>query len=204
MNNRRRATDYDVPRETWQKLSIYEGLVSKWSTTINLVARNSLADIRMRHIEDSIFIAQRCSGTSRWLDLGSGAGFPGLVVAILYNEMREVILVECDRRKAEFLRVVKRELALDVNIISERAENIVNQEAGIISARALAPLPKLLDLCYLHSSHPTKLILPKGRNWAQEVDVSHLRWSYDLNVVNNPAAEGSVVLEISDLRKVER
>lgn len=189
----------DVPRETLEKLVAFEALVRKWSGAINLVARSTLPDLRRRHIEDSVFIARTARDTESWLDIGSGAGFPGLVVAILHDGRRQVTLVESDWRKAEFLKAARRDLAIDVEIMNERMENVPPLGCGIISARAVAPLSRLLDLCHPQLGPETTLILPKGKSWRQEVLASQKMWEYDLEIIDNPVSDGGVVLKISKL-----
>ena len=193
---------YDVSRETSQKLSVLAALVRKWSRAINLIGRETLADIETRHIGDSLFLTSCKDGADDWLDLGSGAGFPGLVVAIQSQGNRHVTLVESDLRKCEFLSAVKRELSLNVNVIRGRIEEIKPQKAPVISARALAPLPKLLEFCFRHAVPSSTLLLPKGENWPKEVDDSRTDWSYDLDVLENPVAAGSVVLKIENLARM--
>lgn len=189
----------DVSRETLSRLVTLEELVLKWSGTINLVADSTLPEIRMRHINDSLFIARTMPGETSWMDIGSGAGFPGLVVAILYHGQRSVTLVESDRRKAEFLRMARRVMELDIEIINDRIENIEMRRYDVISARALAPLNRLLGMCYPFNGPGTTLILPKGRCWRAEVLASQGIWEYDHEVIENPDEEDAVVLKITNL-----
>ncbi len=191
----------DVSRETYEKLCALEQLVRKWSGTINLVAKDTLPNMWQRHILDSVFIAQTVPCASRWLDVGSGAGFPGAVIAIIYRDQCSVTLVESDRRKAEFLRAARRELNIDVEIICDRVEDLGEQWFDVISARALAPLPKLLEMCSPLTGVGTTLILPKGRSWQKEVTASRQMWDYDLEVVRNPVLDSSVVLKITELER---
>ena len=140
----------DVSRETISLLKRLGLLVEKWNKSINLISKKTVPEIWNRHILDSaqIFYANKKS-FKKWLDIGSGAGFPGLVVAILAQEKNigsETVLVESDKRKCVFLSTVKRELNLNLSIINSRIESCERQQADVISARALADLPSLLDL----------------------------------------------------------
>ena len=143
------AEHFDVSRETLASLSAYVALLEKWQHRINLVSSATLPDIWHRHILDSaqllphlpvISTHQRC----QILDIGSGAGFPGLVLAIL--GAGDVQLVESDQRKAVFLQTVIRELGLSARVINQRIETLPTIQPDVITARALAALPKLISL----------------------------------------------------------
>ena len=131
----------DVSRETVQTLLDFEMLVRKWTTAINLVSKSTVSEIWQRHISDSAQIFQYLpAGAKNWLDLGSGGGFPGIVVSILARELApglRVTLVESDRRKATFLRQAAQQFGLDVVVLDKRIESIPPQAADVLSARAL-------------------------------------------------------------------
>ena len=148
----------NVSRET-AELAKLAALVRKWSPTINLVAPATLDAIEARHIDDSLQLVRLARfAAGDWLDLGSGGGFPGLVVAIARPDL-SVILVESDARKCSFLRIAGRELDLaNLRILHGRIEAIPPQSAANLSARALAPLPDLLSYVGRH-------IGPQGRAW---------------------------------------
>jgi 16S rRNA (guanine527-N7)-methyltransferase len=131
------------------RLRIYEALLRKWQPSINLVSRRTLDELWIRHFADSLQVPAAIPGACHWLDLGSGAGFPGLVTAILHADDRnaKVHLVESDRRKCAFLREVSRETGAPTVIHCDRIENIVpklTDPIEAVSARALAPLDTLL------------------------------------------------------------
>ena len=143
------ASRFDVSRETLTSLSAYVTLLKKWQPRINLVSPATLPDIWHRHIWDSaqllqylpvVTARQRC----KILDIGSGAGFPGLVLAIL--GAGDVKLVESDQRKAVFLQTVIWELGLSACVINQRIETLPACQPDVITARALAALPKLMSL----------------------------------------------------------
>ena len=117
-----------VSRETIDRLSIYANLLEKWNPRINLVSRSTLDDLWSRHIVDSAQLFELAPVTAKhWVDLGSGGGFPGLVIAILAKELRpelEVVLVESDQRKCAFLRTVSRETNCGAVVHSKRVEEI--------------------------------------------------------------------------------
>lgn len=196
---------FDVSRETFGALKDYQSLIQKWSPRINLVAKSTLADIWDRHICDSaqVFHVKQDEAGS-WVDFGAGGGLPGIVVAILAKEKQpklDVTLVESDQRKCAFLRTVIRELALRATVLSDRIETLDPLGANIISARALAPLPKLLDLSHRHLQPDGICLFQKGQAWKKEVADARSAWSFDLNVVESKTQTEAVILEIGDIRR---
>lgn len=136
-----------VSRETRERLDIYAGLLRKWQRSINLVGPRTIGDLWNRHFTDSAqllpLIPSAETPTTRVLvDFGSGAGFPGLVLAIL--GAGEVHLIESDQRKATFLREVARATGTPVTVHAKRIEQVAPFPADVVSARALAPLNDLL------------------------------------------------------------
>ena len=179
------ARHFDVSRETIDKLLTYEALLRQWQKTINLVAPSTLEAVWSRHFADSAqILALAPPGAKRWLDLGSGAGFPGLVLAIMLagRAGAKVTLVESDTRKAAFLGEVARHTGAPVDIRPERLEKVATQSklgpVDVITARALAPLPRLLELAApAFSAHTIGLFL-KGREAETEVDAAKERWAF--------------------------
>lgn len=187
-----------VSRETEDQLRRFEGLVRKWNPAINLVSKASLDDLWTRHILDSAQLYTLTKPHGHWLDLGSGGGFPGLVIAILAkgagDELR-LTLVESDQRKATFLREVTRELSLPVTVRTDRIEHCPPQSADILSARALAPLTTLLGYAARHLAPNGTAIFPKGASWQQEVEAARKDWHFDLHT--SPSAtdlDGAVLI----------
>ena len=134
-----------VSRETLELLTVHLDLLRRWQPAINLVGAATLADPWRRHFLDSAQLARHLPGAAANLaDLGSGAGFPGMVLALL--GVSGVHLIEADRRKAQFLREVARATGARVGIHAERIERMQGWPADVITARALAPLPRLLEL----------------------------------------------------------
>jgi 16S rRNA (guanine527-N7)-methyltransferase len=134
----------DVSRETLERLELLVAGVEKWSRAINLVADCRPETIWERHVLDSVqLFPLRCAGGNTWCDLGSGGGFPGLVVAAMARELApelRLTLVESDRRKAAFLSVMARDLDVNATVAARRAESLAPRGAATVSARALAPL----------------------------------------------------------------
>lgn len=152
-------------------LARYAGLIRKWNPAINLVAPGTLDELENRHLADSERLAEIAPVDDLpWLDIGSGGGLPGLVVAILHPN-RPVTLVDSDRRKAAFLQNVIRELDLRCcRAIATRIETLAPASAHHLSARALAPLDRLMPYLDRHLAPDGTAWLMKGRNWRAELD----------------------------------
>lgn len=154
---------------SFEALERYCDMLGAENAQQNLVSKASLGCVWQRHIADSAQLLRHVPReTSTWLDLGTGAGLPGLVIAIMRPE-RHVILVESRRRRIEWLERCKADLGLDnCAIEGRRLEMVESFVAGVVSARAFAPLPKLLDLSARFSTSGTHWVLPKGRSAQQE------------------------------------
>lgn len=193
-----------VSRETIQRLDIYEALLRKWNRSINLVSRATLADGWSRHFMDSAqLLLQRPSG-EKWVDIGSGAGFPGLVCAILAAEVMpecSFTLLESDQRKCEFLRMVSRETSVPVKVIPQRIEIADPQNADVVSARALAPLSALLNYVERHGADGSVALLLKGKSYQIEIDEALDQWSFRSQVRPSVTNSEAVVLEISEVER---
>ena len=139
--------------------------------------------------------------SSRWVDIGSGAGFPGLVVAILAKELDPdlaVTLVESDARKAAFLRAVMRETSVEARLEVARAERIAPQGADVLSARALAPLDRLLALAERHLGQKGVALFPKGANAETEIEAALARWSFRCEKHPSRTDAKAVILKIGE------
>ncbi|AGT07181.1 methyltransferase GidB [Paracoccus aminophilus JCM 7686] len=193
----------DVSRETARALAQYCELVRKWNPRINLVAAGSLLEFEERHLRDSLQLVDLSAKTNtNWVDLGSGGGLPGLVVAISRPDL-EVKLIESDRRKAEFLRTVCRELGLkNCAIVAQRIEAVDRLDVANISARALAALPLLMSYVSRHLAEDGTAWLMKGRNWHAEVEEARKTWRFDL--ISHPSLtdENAAILEIRRIEHV--
>lgn len=171
----RRDLAEGLPAATVERLRVYEDLLRKWQRKINLVSESTLADIWSRHFLDSYQLLGLAGAWTRWVDLGSGGGFPGLVVAIANADpSRKVHLIEADKRKVAFLREVSRETGAPVEIHSGRVEVVLpelcNQERfDIVSARALAPLADLVRLAAPALKSGASGVFLKGKDFAAEL-----------------------------------
>lgn len=196
---------YNVSRETISKLKAYENMVLEWNNKINLVSRSSVENLWNRHILDSLQLIQFIKSTDKKLvDFGSGAGFPAIVIAIMCEQLfpeLKVNLVESIGKKITFLKAVKEELNLNINIYHDRIENLKISEIDIISSRALAALPKLLEYAQPFCERNTRLVFPKGENWKEELQVAQQKWLFDFKVVQSLTNTSGQILNISNLRR---
>jgi 16S rRNA (guanine527-N7)-methyltransferase len=164
----------DVSRETYDILSELVLLVKSESTRQNLVSASTIDDIWNRHVLDSVQLIGASNGAP-WLDLGTGAGFPGLVIAAF--SVGDVILVEERRLRYEFLsRAVDRLGLKNVTVIGDKIERVAGFSAKTISARAFAPLDKIFAVSYRFSTKKTRWILPKGRKAQEELESVRTTW----------------------------
>lgn len=191
-----------VSRET-ERLGAFAGLLRKWNPAINLIAPSTVDQLESRHIADALQLARLAKTTpGLWLDLGSGGGLPGLVLAIAHPQI-PVRLLESDQRKAAFLRNAIRELALqNADVICRRIEMADRQDAANISARALAPLPQLMAYVDRHLSPEGTAWLMKGRNWQKEVAEARKAWSFDMKAHQSSTDPDAAILEITGIRHV--
>jgi 16S rRNA (guanine527-N7)-methyltransferase len=195
-----------VSRETLDRLARLEGLLSKWNPAINLVARSTVPQAWDRHILDSAqLFSMSPESAKRWVDLGSGGGFPGLVIACLASELRphlKVTLIESDQRKSTFLRQAAADLDLDVRVLTNRIESTEAQNAEVLSARALASLPALLVYARRHL-HPQGIALfPKGASWKEEVEHARKEWHFDLSTKPSVTDPQAVILAVKAITHV--
>jgi 16S rRNA (guanine527-N7)-methyltransferase len=200
-----RLAGLNVSRETFERLELFAELLIKWNSRINLVSRSSLAELWTRHIIDSVQVFNCAGPTALWADLGSGGGFPGLVVAILAKEQHvdcKVVLIESDQRKAAFLRTVTREVGLDCQTISQRIEVAPPQNANIVSARALAELSVLLQYSERHLAKGGIALFPKGVTWQKELTSAQLQWRFDVDVIESQTMSGAAILKIEGATRV--
>ncbi len=196
---------YNVSHETYEKLKNYQALVLEWNSKFNLISKSTEATIWERHIVDSLQLIKYITNEDKiLLDLGSGAGFPGVVLAIACQEIYpdlQINLVESIGKKTAFLHAVNEQLNLNMEIHQERIEKLNIGKVDVITSRALAALPKLLDYAKPFCKKETRLILPKGENWSLENDEALMKWLYNYEVYNSDTSDVGKILRISDLRR---
>lgn len=197
----------DVSRETFDRLLALQALLEKWNPAINLVARSTLAEAWTRHIADSAQLYRLApAALPHWADLGSGGGFPGLVIAVLAAEQdpaRRITLVESDQRKSTFLRQAGREMALtNLSVLTDRIENVPALQADVISARALAALPALCGFAARHLAPSGLALFPKGAQYQDELAAASRDWRYDVTTHPSETDPSAVVLAMKAIQHV--
>ncbi len=201
------VSEFGVSRETAERLTIYAELLARWQKTINLVAPSTLGSIWHRHFADSAQILPLVGHSGgNWVDLGSGAGFPGLVLAIIRAESgpMRATLVESDSRKCAFLAEVLRKVGLPpaaiVEIRNQRIENRATQDSltgvDVITARALAPLDRLFELSVGLFAPSTRAFFLKGRDTEAEIEAARLRWSFECEIHSSRTDSSGRIVEV--------
>lgn len=195
----------DVSRETKERLSHYAALLEKWNPRINLVSRASLSDLATRHFEDSAQLHDLAAHpVAHWADIGSGGGFPGLVIAILARETgspAHMTLVESDARKSAFLRTVIRQTDIAATVRTARIEETEPLGADILSARALADLPTLLGFANRHLGPGGTALFPKGATWQQELSDAQSKWQFSHSVDKSRTDPAAVILRVTGVSR---
>jgi 16S rRNA (guanine527-N7)-methyltransferase len=192
---------HPVSRETIERLTIYVELVRKWQKSRNLVAPSTLGGIWTRHVADSVQVHALLPKARRWVDFGSGAGFPGLVTAILLagESGGTVHLVESNQSKAAFLRTVARETGAPAIVHAVRIEDFIagfDEEIEGVSARALASLDRLVPMAAPFVARGAAAVFHKGQDFAAEIAEATLSWSLDLIEHPSRIEPGSRLIEI--------
>jgi 16S rRNA (guanine527-N7)-methyltransferase len=197
------AAAFPVSRETLARLDAYVGLLAQWSARINLVGRDTLADPWRRHILDCAQLLPLIQqGARSLIDLGSGAGLPGLVLAIL--GVRGVELVEADSRKCAFLREAARVTAAPVTIHNARAEAIRPRPVEIVTARALAPLDRLLALAAPFLGPQSLCLFLKGARAEEELTLARRGWTMTSTALGSRSDPRGVVLRLQQVAREPR
>lgn len=207
-------TQNDVSRETWQgetaeRFVIYARLLAQWQERMNLVAPSTLPQMWTRHFADSLAFFTAMPRKKKWVDMGSGAGFPGLVIAIMLagepheNQNASVDIIESHEKKCGFLREVVRTTEIHdyVRIHHDRVENILPtlQSPDVITARALAPLEVLLKMSYSHLSEKSCGLFAKGEKYKEEVENARKIWNFEIEIVPSPTNPQAAMLKIDNL-----
>lgn len=194
-----------VTNRVKERLERFVALLTEWQGAHNLVSRATLDEVWTRHVADSLQLLEHAPPSFRhWVDLGSGAGFPGLVVAIACADEpgHRFTLVESNRKKAAFLRAAVRESGAHASVFADRIEAYATAGApgDVVSARALAPLPALFELGAPCLRADGVMLLLKGQDFVQELEVASKSWDFDVLDFSSATDPGGRVLAIRHLR----
>ncbi len=198
--------ELNVSRETMERLELFHKLLTRWQKKTNLVSTSTLEEFWTRHVIDSIQCLDLKPHVLDWADIGSGGGFPGLVIAIALadNEDTMVRLIESNNKKCAFLRAVIRETGARAAVLSSRAEAVIvgSNPPEIVCARAVTSLSALLQICEPWLSAKSTGLFHKGRNFRLELEETHDKWRFDLIEHQSRVIPESVILEISNLARL--
>lgn len=196
-------TKYNVSRETFDRLKAYEAALHEWQKKLNLVSNSSLEKAVDRHFLDSAQLFQYIPSNAKILfDLGSGAGFPGMVLAVMAAEKLpslKINLVESIKKKTVYLNAVKEAVGINVNIINYRIENCPKVTVDVFTSRAMCSLDKLLSYVFRFSDKKTLCIFPKGRSYKEELKEALHHWSFSCKTVANEYDPEGVILLINNI-----
>lgn len=178
------ADTFNVSRETMAQFDTYAELLADWQTRMNLVGPSTLSTVWDRHFADSAQLVALAGYGRSWLDVGAGAGFPGLVIALLDPAAR-LTLVESITKKCRFLEEVVEKLGLTEQVTIEncRIETLPRQKFDIITARALASLRQLFEWCLLYAGSGTRWLLPKGARASDELTAAAQQFTFDYQLI---------------------
>ncbi len=194
----RRVKDF-VSREAYAKIIEYEKLLLKWNKTINLVSAKTLQDTTNRHILDSLQLLMYMDKDSKVIDLGSGAGFPAIILSIAGVE--DVTLIESDSRKTAFLLQASKLSNGDLKIINDRIENIDGLSCDIITSRAFSDLDSIFNFSRKIKLRK-KYLLHKGAGYKNEIANAQKHWLFNATVHDSITSETGKILEITDLERI--
>lgn len=185
------------------KIDLFKELLFSSNENINLIGKSTINDIDNRHIKDSQqlmkFFTDDEIKNKKFVDLGSGAGFPGIILAL--NNIKNITLVEKSVQKCNFLQKVKKELSLNINIINEDIFQIKNIKFDIVVSRALANLTELLKMSLIFGHKNTKYFFLKGRKYLEEINDAKKYYNFNLEIFDSETSDEGKILYISKIEK---
>lgn len=191
-----------VSRETFEKFQLYADMLEKWQKSINLVSNSTLSDKWRRHFYDSAQLIEHIKTSDKALkilDLGSGAGFPGLVISLL--GAGEVHLVEGVGKKCSFMKQVVQKTNMNAIVHNERIEQMVVFPVDLITSRACADLDKLLELTFPFMTDYTECLFLKGEKSGDEIKHASKKWCFDIKKIPSKSEESGMILQLSNIKK---
>ncbi|GAA3671224.1 16S rRNA (guanine(527)-N(7))-methyltransferase RsmG [Acetobacter fabarum] len=190
-----------VSRETEERLHAYMAVLKKWNERINLVSPKDMDNLWERHILDSLQLVPLVKGRERFVDMGSGGGFPGIVLGIAANIPG--VLIESDQRKSAFLREAARITGAPLTVLPCRLDSAEVAPAPVVTARALAPLDKLLTWARPLLEPGGVGLFLKGRQAEQEIEEAARTWRFDVRSWPSKTSPDGVILEVSNFNRAE-
>ncbi|WP_233346148.1 16S rRNA (guanine(527)-N(7))-methyltransferase RsmG [Hyphomonas pacifica] len=195
--------DFDVSRETLERLDTIILTLDDWRKRSNLIGPREWPQIWTRHVGDSFQILDSVSNETRVVDFGSGAGFPGLIMSAA-RPASHVTMMESVGKKCAFLRAAIDAAGLNASVYQGRIETAPASEADIVTARAFAPLPKLLDYAAPWMENGAKGVFLKGERWKEELTDAQQRWSFAYEAIPSRTGGSGVILIVRELKRGRR
>ncbi|MEL6752576.1 MAG: 16S rRNA (guanine(527)-N(7))-methyltransferase RsmG [Pseudomonadota bacterium] len=194
---------FDVSRETTERLDAILETLDDWRTRVNLIGPREWPVIWSRHVADSLQLADLVGAPLDLVDLGSGAGFPGLVLAAALGDNTKVTLIESVGKKCAFLRAASETAGLNVQVTQSRIEAAPVSPAEIVTARALSALPKLLEYAAPWTENGAICVFPKGESAEEELTLARRAWSFHVESVPSRTSPTGRILKLSEVRRCE-
>lgn len=191
--------DFDVSRETIERLDRIVETLDEWRRRMNLIGPKEWPLVWSRHVADSLQLLEHVPPAGDLIDFGSGAGFPGLVLAAALAPDLQVELVESVGKKCAFLRAAAEAADLPVTVRQARVEALAPRPVDVVTARALAPLPKLLDFAAPWLEKGGIALFPKGRTWQEELTQAKQSWTFTCEAIVSRTHSEGAVLKISEV-----
>lgn len=191
-----------VSLETLNKFKLYADLLEKWQKSINLVSNSTLKDKWRRHFYDSAQLIDHINqnnGPLKILDLGSGAGFPGLVISLLVAG--EIHLVESVGKKCSFMKQVIQKTNMNATVHNERIEQMMAFPVDLVTSRACADLDKLMDLTFPFMTSQTECLFLKGEKSEDEIKHASKKWTFDIKKTPSKSEESGMILHLSNIQR---
>jgi len=194
-------SSYSVSRETIERFVAYQAILTKWAPRINLVGASTLGSFWHRHILDSVQILPLARPEAKsWVDFGSGAGFPGLVIAALLESLdgAHITLIEASTKRCGFLREAARAMQVHVDIVNDRLEDVLPRPVDIITARAFTALDRLLNYAGPWQGPQTQALFPKGEEVSAELAQASTNWLFKSTIHPSVSDVRGCIVEITE------
>ena len=191
----------DVSRETFEKIEKYLTILDSWRNQLNLIGRNEWERIWERHVLDSHQLRKFIPESATVVDIGTGAGFPGIILAASASGNGHITLIESSAKKCKFLQTVADQTELPISIVNSRIESVDNNCADFVTARAVAPLEKLIEYSLPALETGAIALFHKGHSYKSELESAQVRWNLDYKVLPNEYSSNGVIIKISGAKR---
>ena len=191
----------NVSRETCEKIDKYLSILDSWRNQLNLIGPNEWERIWERHILDSHQLRKFIPESARIVDIGTGAGFPGVILAASASGSGHISLIESSAKKCKFLQTVVEQTKLPISIVNARIESVDTISADFVTARAVAPLEKLIEYTLPALETGATALFHKGHSYTTELESAQVRWNLDYKVLPNEYSSNGVIIKISGAKR---